>query len=404
MAKNTVQPQAIFTSYMIAGLTASLQRVQSTAYVLPEVDRQQAWHLLSFALKVDETWPATRDLLLALMPKMEVAGHWEGWIPYLIKGVSCSQSHQDDHTAARLMLEVGYLFQRLDRLAEAEEWLCQALAHFQARGESDSTALTFARLANVARNQMAYDRCEHLLQQGFACRTTTEDVRAFLHLIAGHLQFDRRAWDSAEEHYKTALALWKSRQDDRRAAISLQNLGRVAMMYQNYEKALRCYSEAAETLRLVNDPFNGATVDLNIGIVYSLLGSSSLALAHYAKAKAIFLKADGLRSMGMVYNNEGIEYSTQQRWSEAQSAFQNAIAKWQLLNDKREWANSLDGLGLAYANAEQPSMALQAFNEALTLLDTTTEQTRNRALYETIVAHRQETQEAQTTLSDVMFC
>ncbi|MCB0184489.1 MAG: tetratricopeptide repeat protein, partial [Caldilineaceae bacterium] len=131
---------------------------------------------------------------------------------------------------------------------------------------------------------------------------------------------------------------------------------------------------------------------------------SSLALAHYAKAKAIFLKADGLRSMGMVYNNEGIEYSTQQRWSEAQSAFQNAIAKWQLLNDKREWANSLDGLGLAYANAEQPAMALQAFNEALILLDTTTEQTRNTALYETIVAHRQETQEAQTTLSDVMSC
>ena len=75
-------PQALFTNYIIAGVGASLARVRTAEYVVADVDRQQAWHLLSFALKVEEAWPVTRALVVALAPKLELAGCREDWIPY----------------------------------------------------------------------------------------------------------------------------------------------------------------------------------------------------------------------------------------------------------------------------------------------------------------------------------
>ena len=85
----------MFQDYIRAGVQASLARVQAVEHTLPELDRQQAWHLLSFALDLPEVWDETRALLLALAPKMEQAGFRMEWLVYLMEGHRRSQTYAD---------------------------------------------------------------------------------------------------------------------------------------------------------------------------------------------------------------------------------------------------------------------------------------------------------------------
>lgn len=110
----------IFTSYILNGASQALAQVQQSAGQIPEDVRAQAWHLLDYALGVDPAWPQVRELLLALSPKMEMAGYRDEWLPFLQAGIERSIAQADRAVEARLELAVGQLLRLENRYNEAK--------------------------------------------------------------------------------------------------------------------------------------------------------------------------------------------------------------------------------------------------------------------------------------------
>lgn len=387
-------PQTFFLSYIIAGLKASLIRLSATPSMISEVDRQQAWHLLSFALKREEAWPATRALILALNPKMEQAGYWVEWIPYLEKGIVCSQQWGDAVAEARLHLEIGYLWQRLGQYAEAEKNLIEALHQFQTANEPTNIALTLGRLANIAIYKHEVAAAEEFIQKAFTLAPLDLSTKAFLSFTAGHIQFEQRNLPAARRFYEEAMAVWQTQADQRRVALSLQNLGRLYMFEKAYQDALHCYQRATEMLEEIGDPANVAVVDMNVGITYSLLQRPETALDYYGRAERVFRRLGATQNLAHIHTNKGIEYSNLQEWSNAEQAFLASIALWKLLGNRFHHANAMDGLGLVYSHQARHQQAVQIFREAMQLLEALPDLDDGRKLHTELMQHQEQAKRA----------
>lgn len=380
-------PQDFFTTYMIAGLQTSLERINAAPDIVPDIDRQQAWHLLSFALKVLKTWPNTRALLLALTPKMEQAGYWEEWIPYLERGVACSQQVNDCWAEARLQLDIGHLQQRLGNYGQAEHYLTSALDYFHSVDDQDLSTFALCRLANCALHRRQFVVAKALMQNAFALSPLDESTEAYCHFIAGHIYCEQKEFSRARNAYERAMTLWQNAGDQRRFALSQQNLGRVLMLQHAYPQALQYYQAAADILSILGDEANLAVVQMNMGITHSLLGASQHALVHYQKAKRIFQTTGAIADLAHNFTNEGIEYTNLQNWSAAEDAFHQSITLWRQLNNRYYWANAVDGLGLVLFHREQYENAVNTFQEALHLLKPYLEQPEVQRLHADISEH-----------------
>jgi len=394
---SNIDTQSIFAHYIIAGLGASLGRIQAAAYTITEADRHQAWHLLSFALKLNDAWPATRTLILALLPKMEQAGYWEEWIPYLEKGIVCSQEHGELWVEAKLQMEIGYLLQRLGKLADAEHHLSSALHQFRALNEANGIALVLARLATVALYSQQMALAHQHITDAFEVPHVDHITKAFLFFTIGHIHFERNELDAARIAYENAMALWQKQNDQRRIALCLQNLGRTRMSQHEYQTALQCYEEAAYQLQEIGDSSNVAVVHMNTGITYSLLQQPETALVYYEKAEHVFKMTSATQNLAHIYTNKGIEYCNLQDWSNAEQSFQRGITHWKTIGNRLAWANALDGLGLALLTQSQHERASQAFTHALHILDSLRNLDSAFRLYNEVVEHLSLVEKAMAT-------
>lgn len=384
---STIEPQSLFANYIIAGLGASLSRAHAAAYVMPEADRQQAWHLLSFALKSNDAWSATRSLILALAPKMEQAGYWKEWIPYLEKGIICSRQSGDLLTEAKLRMEIGYLLQRLGQFEDAQSYLSHALRQFRELVAPNYIALTLARLATIALNSQQMAVATQCIDDAFEIQGVDRTTKAFLYLTMGHIYFDQKKWEVAKSAYENAMSLWQEDEDQRRIALSLQNLGRIRMSQTDYQEALQCYDQAASKLQEIGDTANLAVIHMNTGVVYSLLEKPDIALVYYEKAEHVFQTLGAMQNLANIYTNKGIEYANMQDWHNAEKSFQHSVNLWGTMGNRFAWANALDGLGLAYLHQSQHQKALHAFQEAIHLLESLPDLNSARSLLNEVVEH-----------------
>ena len=230
-----MQPQSRFINYIIAGVKESLARVEAAEYAVPEIDRQQAWHLLSFALKVEEAWPVTRELLLALAPKMELAGFREEWIPYLEQGLSVCESLGNQTTqsiVAELSLHLGSLRLLQRKYNDALDALQKSKQLFNIDGNrhGEGRALNqLALLANVQHNDL---EAQHLIDQALNC-FNDDPERGMTYRLQGLLAIKQKQWQEAEQHHRVALAYFEDDGDHRKIAWGLQNL---AYAYRGQKK------------------------------------------------------------------------------------------------------------------------------------------------------------------------
>lgn len=81
--------------------------------------RERARNVLRYVLEEEGAWTATRDLLLAMAPKMERAGYRGEWLQDLMAGLAQSQRRGDRRTEAELQFQCGYLYRLMSDYAHA---------------------------------------------------------------------------------------------------------------------------------------------------------------------------------------------------------------------------------------------------------------------------------------------
>lgn len=339
---------------------------EAAATPISATARERAQNVLSYTLKAADAWPATRDLLLALAPRMELAGYRTEWLPYLADGMAQSQRLGDRATAAALHFHCGYLYRLISNYAQAQTHLNASATHYAVLGDAEGQARALNQLAYLSWQQHRYEEAIDLAKKALLL-SNLDIERATSLSVLGLVATDRNQWQEAERYHREALYIRSYHAQRRQMAWSLQNLAFALRGQQLYEVAIAYFEEAITILDEVHDPANSAIAQMNLGIVYYFREEFTKARESYIAAEGTFRKLADEFNLGKVLTNQGLVYLAQQQWQQAEQAFTESMGCFQKLADRGMYLNALDGLGITY-------LEQNLYNKALVIFETVQEQ------------------------------
>ena len=335
---------------------------------LSDAARERAQNVLGYTLKAAEAWAATRDLLLALAPKMEMAGYRSEWLPYLADGVAQSQRQGDQAAEAALQFQCGYLYRLMSNYAEAHRSLSASAAHYAALGDVEGQARALNQLAYLAWQQHHYEEAERLAHHALGIVNDLSLEKAVSLSALGLVANDRSRYGEAENYHRKALLIRTHHAAQKEMAWSLQNLGFALSEQGNHTMAIEHYQKALVLLDTVYDPAHSAIIQMNLGRTYYHQGSHTQALSILIPAEQRLRQMSDAFNLAKLLTIKGLCYLAQHQWEAAESAFQASSDLFQQLNDLSWYLNAYDGLGISYLERGQYAQALTIFTEIVARL------------------------------------
>lgn len=378
----------LFRRNVLRSVQALLVRARrETSLGLTETAATRVLAVLEYALELDETWPSVGELLRLLAPRFDLAGYRVQWLPYLERSVAVSVAHRDRKCEAALCCDLGLMHQRLGNLATAQELLGRACALARTEGEWATLCLALQRRAELARLHRRYQECEALLREAGALFAADHPAQAYGIFVAGKAAFDQHDLDAATTAFTQARRLWQGEDNSGRAALCIQNLGRIATARGDPQMAIPLYEQAIELLTAVSDWSNLAATQMNLGVTYYKCHQYTEALAFYSAAEIRFHTMNDDRHLAMIYNNLGLVYTALGELHEAEINLQRSITLYQQIGDNKAWISTKSNLGIVYLNQAQYPLAIQVLQEALTELQTTDHDPEYERLQQDLTAY-----------------
>ncbi len=343
----------LFASYMAGALETSLARVRAERGQPSDRDRRQAWHALSYALKVDLLWPLACELLLALAPKLEAAGFREEWLAYLQRGMEEARVHGDRRALAELQYHAGTIYRYLDRYDEADAVLLESRGIAATLSMPTLHALVLNQLAYVAQEREQYPVARQFALEALAIPAVSDSARATANGILGILATEAKAYEEAILLHLEALTIRRQLNERRTMAWSLQNIGRALNLQGRHEEAIQYLHEAVAILESLQDEYHLAIVRNNLGEAFRRVGDYEAAMTQILSARRAAHRLGATKPFAYTNLSLGLTYLALECFVEAVPAFASAVESFGQVSATGEELNAADGLALAYmANGE----------------------------------------------------
>ena len=336
-------------------------------------------------------WDQTKQLLLTLSPKMEQAGRWEDWYPYLEKSLEMSTTQSDQQAEGAIQLQIGILRQRRGQFKVAIECFEHAIVCAKAVEDNSLWASGLNRLGFIASQQHRMAEASNYIDQAFELMTEDDPQRELSYSVLGMIAMGLREYQEAVQYFQQSLDICRKNEDRHQIAVRLDNIG-IALYFQGSSQgALKSLEQSVKILETINAPIQLAVTQMNQGIVYEGLNDLQKALYYYAEAKPILEKAINGFNLGGLYNNQGFCYYKLQRWQEAEQVYQASLHQWEQLENWLYYAHVLDGLGLVYRSTDRLEEAIQTYKDALQILSDKTDRDVSHHLSKEITEHLEDT-------------
>lgn len=367
--ETTLDAPLVFRAFIQNNVQYALSRLPDDDNAVPDPEeRQMMLQALDFALEHPDAWPATRELVVTLAPRMEQAGYREEWLGYLRRGIEQSQEHGDLATEAELRLQFGILLQLLSQYAEARREMTLCLQQFQQVGDDHGRARALNRLAYVLRREGERERAEAMAQQALELLADGDPERGYCHLVFGAIRLDERQWQAAATHFQSALDIWQKSAGPRLRGWGHSNLGLALWRLGEHAAAAEHFAIAIELFRHLGDPVHAAVTTMNLGSVLLSTDQSDEALGRYLSARPVFRQAQDLTRLGILESNIGMAYRQLGRPQRAEAAYHASIQIWQKLGNSIKLANAAGGLAQVYLDQGRYKDAATVLHRAIALL------------------------------------
>lgn len=357
-----------FRTYILGAVRYALAQVQATPNLLSDAVRQQALHALSYALDLPEAWPVVRDLLLAMAPKMEQAGHREDWILYLKHGESRSLLEGDSRTAAEFQLQIGLLYRLLSEFVSARYWLEASIATAKLVDNHSGKARALNELAWLAHLQQCYEDAAKHAQAAISLLDEDDSERGMSYRVLGMIAFYQGRLAESETYHRQSLRLFQHHHQERKIAWALQNTALALRDQKKLEDAVAYFQEAAMILQKINDNYHWSIVQMNLGIAYLTLQQPELALSCFLKTESTAHTLHDTLQLARSQNNLGVTFLALAKYVQAENAFLAAIELFDKLGNEGWRLNEFDGLAMVYIAQKQYQKAIEVLKEALSAL------------------------------------
>lgn len=352
-----------FKELLVRSAAVAQARIEAEGATAPISDaaRERAQNVLSYTLKEAAAWPAARELLLIMAPKMELAGYRHEWLTYLNHGLDQSQQQGDRLAIAALQLQCGSIHRLLSNHEQAQVLLSASVAHYAALGETAGQARALNQLAYLAWQQHRYEEAERFAQAALQIVGETSLEKAMSLSALGLVAYNRSRYTEAEKHHYAALLLRTDHNAHKEMAWSLQNLGLNAAEQGKYEVAIAYYKRALALLDKVYDPAHSAIVQMNLGGTYYRQKAYSQALDILNTVEQELRRLSDELNLAKLLTTKGLCYLAQQHWAFAQDAFRASADLFYRIGDFSWYLNAYDGLGISYLECAQYEQALAIF-------------------------------------------
>ncbi len=355
---------AIFRGYIHKSTEFALKNIEQAGLVLPRDLAEQALRILSFSLKLPETWSEVRELLVIMAPKMELAGYRDEWIPYLEEGIRQSVVQEDKITEAELHLQLGLLYQLRSKYDEAHHHHQISGTLFAHLGDIANQVRALNQLAYVARLQRNFDQAECLVETIQQLLPQKDDQWAFSRYVQGLVALDQRQWELAIKHAKEAYHIWEQDKNQRMMGRSLMCSSVALEKSDQFEEALEANQHALSLFEEIDDTVYQAIVKINIGNAFFAQENFNEALSYYWAAEKKCREVQDYFSLGMVTNNLAITYRSLEQWENAKAAYLRSIEYKKSLGNVPALINTIDGFGIMYLKKGSLLEAKHTFEEA----------------------------------------
>lgn len=378
---------ALFHRYISRSVEALTVRLGPELQELTNETREQAWHLLDYALQLAHGWQVASHLLLALAPRMERDGFRHEWLPFLERGIACCQRANDLRGEAQLSLYIGRIHRLRSDYAPANHWFEASATLAEQVGDHAGRAVALNQLAYVARLQSHFDEAKELVNEALGLLEEGDPEHANSHWVLGTLAVAQLNWTDAEFHHHAAWQIWQRVGDQQRAAWSLQNLGNTLRGAGRYAEAAQYIQQAIVLLGQLRDPVNQAVARMNRGVVHIFEKDPAQALALFQLAEPAFRQVGDQLHLAMVYINMSIVQRELGFLDAAVECGIKAVRFSEGLEDHRILANAKDELGVAYMSLARHAEAIAAFEEGLELIDRLSPDPFQRMVQSSLATH-----------------
>jgi tetratricopeptide (TPR) repeat protein len=356
--------QARFHHLIARSAQVARQQIEHEGESTPISDeaRMRALNVLSYALNHADAWAATRDLLLVMATKMEIAGYRQEWLRYLEEGFRQSQQQGDRPAEAALGFHCGHLRRLMSQYIEADVRLRASMYLYAALSDKQGETRALNQLAYLAWQQHRYDEAEQLAHRALALDAPPLEKAVSLSAL-GLVANDRSRYAEAETYHRQAWAIRSQHAMYKEMAWSLQNLG-LALREQGQSKtAIEHYQQAISLLDKVYDPAHKAIIQMNLGGAYLAQGNYSQALDVLDPAEKSLRTVSDAFNLAKLLTIRGLCCLALGQGERAEEAFQASADLFYQLNDRSWYLNAYDGLGISYLEQEKYDQALAIFED-----------------------------------------
>ncbi len=268
--------------------------------------------------------------------------------------------------SAEVLRSWGDALEKQGRYSEALERLRQAEAICEASINDVPPLLlsaVYADMGLVLHRLGDYDQALEICQGGLARirddRRSAEDERieADLQRQIGNIHAMRGQYDQARFHFENALAAQEAIDDLFGCARSHNNLGYLAQLQSDYERAVSHYEQAEELARKVQTKYVLSGVLLNLAYAYFRLDRYDEAEQTCSDAEALCEEMGERDGTAKVYDTLGVIAYNRGDYARARGCYQRALELHRELGGSYEEGNTLAMLAEVHTALGQPAEA-----------------------------------------------
>lgn len=350
-----------FSDVLIDALVDATRRVHDAESRLPEAEREDAWHLLSYAFDQNAAWQETRQLVFALAPRMELAGFREDWINYLQTAASRGASHNDLAATAEFEYQTGLLYRMLTDYERAKSWLNSSRERFAVLGDRGGQARVLNELAWIEQLRRNYDAATEHVDHALSLLDESAPECGMCYRVQGMIAIYQGHWEQAESYHRKALAIFEQHGDVRKVAWSMVNLAVAQLGQKKLEESITNCSQACALMHQMGDEYHLAIAQMNLGLAYYHSHKFDDAVGCYLKSESSMVRFHDLLRLAEVHLNLALAHLAQDHNELASVSFEYAIHLFKESGVISQVINAMDGLAMSY-------MAQSRFDKALTIL------------------------------------
>jgi CHAT domain-containing protein/tetratricopeptide (TPR) repeat protein len=271
------------------------------------------------------------------------------------------------------LCDLGFIYYRQNRLAEALDRFQKGLVIFEEAGDKGGKAFALLGIGSVNFNQRRWDQALDYFEKSLALSEEVGERRLTAWILGGlgGAQTALGHYDPGLESLQKSCAMSEELNEMEALMVATNNIARLYIDYGRYTDALEYLHKS---LKILEEPEYGGNKRqvaiglMNIAVIYSLQGDADQELEYYRKSLKIFEELDNDKiAIAVLHNSIGYVYRKQGRYDQALEWFHKSLQYLEKVQDKFDLALCLTNIGAVYRLQGRYDQALEYLRKGLLL-------------------------------------